>query len=461
MSIELLEKAARIAEGGAREDAVALLLPYLDKNPDDPRALFLLGFCFMGADKIGLSYQMFKRATELEPREAASWHNLGKCYHEAHRTEDAENCFRRALRLNPQFVNSLNGMGLVSVHRGDYDKAIGYSDAALKLEPASLDAKLNKGMAKLALGQWREGWRDYNENIGIYKDRKQLQYTLKNGRDLKWDGTKGLDIVCFGEQGIGDELSFASCLPDLIRDSKYVTVECDKRLEGLFKRSFPDAEVHGTRYKESRTWSETRNFDTSVAIGALPQFYRNADTDFPGTPYLKADPSLRLQWRALFDSIGPEPKVGIAWNGGQWHTNKLNRSVTLETLLPILKQKAHFVSLEYSDPRDDIEAFEREHGIKIHYWPHGTQIYDYDVTAALVAELDLVISVTTTVVHLAGGLGKECWCLVPYRVMWRYLTSGTWFPWAKSVELYRQRSEGWPVNELAAKLAERCSVKNT
>jgi tetratricopeptide (TPR) repeat protein len=386
----------------------------------------------------------------LAPAVAEAWHNLGKTCYELQRTEEAETCFRRALKLKPDYVNSLDGLGLINLNRCDYGLAVEYCKRALKIDPTTMDSEVNLGMSYLAMRKW-EGWAGYNKNLGQNKDRKELAY----GETPRWNGAKGKDVVCYGEQGIGDEISFASCIPDLIRDSKSVVIECDKRLKGLFQRSF-GVEVHGTRYTDDRPWVDGRKFDGRVAVGQLPEFYRQADKDFPGTPYLIADPQMRLQWRALFDSLGPEPKVGIAWTGGRKHTSQHRRSVNLETLLPILRQKAHFVSLQYHDPSEEIEAFEERHGIKIHHWPHGVQSYDYDPTVALIAELDLVISVTTTVVHVAGALGKECWCLVPEKVMWRYGVEGSDFPWAKSVTLYRQKGREWPTGILAAKLKERC-----
>src|SRR4029078_6204851 len=130
---------------------------------------------------------------------------------------------------------------------------------ALAENPEANEARTNRGMAYLALKRWREGWRDYNTNIGIEKNRPELKY----GDEPRWDGTKGLDVVVFGEQGIGDELSFASVLPDLIQDCKRFTFECEKRTAPLFRRSFPKSTVHGTRYKpeESSGWTQERKFD--------------------------------------------------------------------------------------------------------------------------------------------------------------------------------------------------------
>jgi hypothetical protein len=282
---------------------------------------------------------------------------------------------------------------------------------------------------------------------------------MRYGDEPRWDGTKGLNVVCYTEQGIGDEMSFASVLTDLIRDSKSVTIECDGRVERLFQRSFPTTTVKGTRYKDDfkRVWAREAKFDARVAVGQLPEFYRLKDTDFHGKPYLIPRPEMVGQWRTLLDSLGKKPKIGIAWTGGIPKTGQHRRTVTLDTFAPLFNGfDADWISLQYKD-LDGIPQAEQKYGVKIHDWDWGVRVWDYDQTAALISQLDLVISVCTTVVHAAGGLGKECWCLVPEVPMWRYLdkSSGEWFPWAGSVSLHRQKKGQWPIYPLLTKLKEK------
>ena len=405
----------------------------------------------MQSRSIGLSYQMFKLAGQIAPNEAAIWHNIGKLYHDKNDDETAEVFFRKALKCKPNFHPALEGLAMTSLNKGEFGKCIEYANRALAEEPDAVISKINRGMGYLALGRWREGWRDYNANIGRDDNRREIVY----GDEVRWDGKSGLDLVVYGEQGIGDEISFASCLPDLIRDSKSVTVECDGRLERLFARSFPTAKVYGTRYKKTPPeWRSKQKFDARVAIGELPKFYRNKDTDFSGEPYLKPNPQLALQWRALLDSLGDKPKIGITWTGGLPHTGQKRRSVTLDTYGLLFKSfDADWISLQYKEP--EVAGAESKYGIKIHDWEWGNRTVDYDHTVALISELDLVISVCTTVVHAAGGLGKECWCLVPAYPMWRYRAEGDQFHWAKSVQLFRQKGREWPVGILLGKLRDK------
>jgi hypothetical protein len=178
--------------------------------------------------------------------------------------------------------------------------------------------------------------------------------------------------------------------------------------------------------------------------------YRREDSDFPRTPFLVADPERRLQWRALLDTL-PGKKVGIAWTGGLDNTFKSRRSFNLEGLLPILKIPGiTWVSLQYKDPSAEIELLSERHGIEVKHWERAVgKGVDYDETAALVSELDAVVSVTTAMVHLCGALGKKCYVLVPKRCRWWYqpMADGR-HSWYDCIKLYRQ-ADKWPVERVA------------
>lgn len=445
-----LEEAECLAESGHFEEALRKINEVLDGDFDNPKALFIAGFLFLKMDRPGLAYQVIKRSSDLAPHVAASWGNMGKCYLDTRQQKEAEACFRRQLKLDPKSVMALNNLGLINQQNAEYGLAMDYFRRVLNLDPEQLDAQINVGFSNLGLYKWEEGWKGYNKNIGYIADRKELLYR----GEPRWDGSKGKKVLVYGEQGIGDEISFASCIPDLIRDSEKVVIDCDKRLIDVFGRSF-DAKVYGDRYKEEKQgWHDTEEFDYRVPVGQLPQFYRNKDEDFPGTPYLIPNKEKAIQWRALLDSLGDKPKIGIAWTGGRPHTYRSRRSLSLDSILPLLKFDADWISLQYKDP-EEIEPFCEKNGVKIHHWPWGVECYDYDQTISLISELDLVISVTTTVVHAAGAIGKECWCLVPEKAMWRYGTKGSKFHWADSVTLFRQKGKDWPVYELLGKLREK------
>jgi len=390
------------------------------EDEDGQKALFMSGYIMMEAERYGLAYNIYKRCAELNPNISEIWSNMGMCIEE-HDPQKALQCFQRALRLKPNNAHALANEGLMRLQTGDPQKCIELSDRALAIEEIR-SAKHNKGLAQLMLRQWKEGWKNYADTLGV-KHREGRDYGLPD-----WNGEPGL-VVVYGEQGVGDEIMFASCLNEIPND---IVLDCDKRLEGLFKRSF-DMPIYGTRYKAATELMDNHEPQYQCAIGQLPYFYRNTDESFPGTPYLVPDPERCLQWRALFDTFKGK-KVGIAWNGGIRGTGKARRSIKLDDLAPILDPGNTYISLEYKPvDQDELDKY----GIKSYQRATGLR-GDIDDLAALINELDYVICPCTTVVYVAGALGVPCHVLVPSKPGYRYHMKGE-FPWYNSVQLHRQK----------------------
>lgn len=437
--------------GTEPDEALRIASKRLDENPNDIQALFITWKCFLTAERFGLSLLAGKRLLELLPNSAAAWNNVGMSYHGMMMLDEAEKHFRRALRLDPKSVPAMNNLALICVGNHQPGEALMWADKSLAISdgPEQNAVRESKGYACLMLGRWKEGWDGYESMVGgTYRPIHPF-----NGESY-WKGEETETLVVVGEQGLGDEISFASIYPDLLKDPKVknVVIECDERLESLFRRSF-DVPVFGTRFQRQKPWLSHYKPTAHVLSGSLGRYYRLTDESFTKSPYLKADPERRLQWRALLDSLGPKPKVGIAWTGGLKKTFGWRRTLKLAELLPILRQDATFISLQYKDPSEEIFRMEMEHGIKVHHWARCTENKEYEETAALVAELDLVIAVPTAVVDLCGGLGQECWVLVPQKPHWRF-TKPVW----TDARLYRQKKD-WAgvINEVARDLGDRCS----
>ena len=238
---------------------------------------------------------------------------------------------------------------------------------------------------------------------------------------------------------------FASMLPDLLKDCKSVVFECHKKLHTLFGNSFPGIDIYPTREDEMIMWAANQDglprypFDAKIAIGSLGKFYRPNLEAFPGTPFIKPTIVSESKWAVELNKLGPRPKIGIHWIGGHKRTRVEVRSIKLEQLLPILSQDADFISLQYTPCEAEITAFEKAHGIKIHHYPEANYSPNYDDEAGLVSNLDLVITVCTSVVHLAGSMAVPCWVLTPSRPAWRYRLDLDYMPWyGKIVTLFRQ-----------------------
>ncbi len=431
-----LEEAEKLRIERKPDEAMRLCGRYMDRNFDFVPALVLAANIMIDAERYGAAFTFIQRAAQLAPDESLVWNNMALCYQETEQPQEALKCFIKALSRDPNDILALANVAKLYNNLGEPQKAINCTEKALKLNPRLPEAHYNRGISLLTLGQWQEGWQGYEHNLGKHSGRKERVY----GTIPRWTGDKGLTLIAYGEQGLGDEINFASCIPDLQKEND-VIIECDKRLENLFRRSF-GCKVYGTRYfKGGLEWPTKYPIDATVAFGSLPGHYRNDLSDFPGTPYLTPDPLRVVMWRALLDSLGPNLKVGLTWTGGIRKTFATLRSMPLKDLEPIWRQDATFISLQYKDASEEVGEIERDYGIKIHHFPHATQTQDMDDQAALTSQLDLVISVDQTAVHMSGALGVPTWVLTPKWPGWRYGLTGDTMPWYKSLKLYRQRTE--------------------
>jgi hypothetical protein len=202
--------------------------------------------------------------------------------------------------------------------------------------------------------------------------------------------------------------------------------------------------VHGTHETDGRDWRGGQKVDYKCALGSLPKILGlNTAQDFSGIPFLRADPELTSFYAKRLQSLGDKPKIGIAWQGGVQKTAVHLRSIPLAEWLPVLGQDATFVSLQYTDSAvQELLAFSAATGISIHHWVEAAKGEGMEEQAALISELDLVITVCQTAYHVAGGLGIPCWVLTPKKCSWREGITGN-MPWYESVDLIRQNDDPW------------------
>lgn len=410
----------------ARQAAVLL-----DRDMNDAAALFMIATAYTRAEKFGFGANLFRRICDIVPEKPEPWNNYGMCLSGLGQHLKARQAYTKAWERKKTALYAAN-IGITHMELREHAKALEWCERSLALDPECKTALVTRGLSRLSTGDWEGGWADGRNSIGG-KFRKALQFKEEG----MWDGEPGANLVIYGEQGLGDEIMYASCVSEAAAENT-VVLECDPRLQGLFRRSFPEIAVYGTRRVNEIEWPNHHEIDAGIPIGQLPEFYRKKTTDCPGLPYLKADPERRIQWRALFDSFGTKPKIGIAWSGGSKHNNPKARAAGLAAFRPLIESfEADWISLQYKDPSEEI----KETGLPVRHYPRACETSDYDDTAGMVAELDMIISVPTTVVHLGGALGVKTLCLVHPEADWCW-QSGC--PWYSSVELFRKsETETW------------------
>ncbi len=293
-------------------------------------------------------------------------------------------------------------------------------------------ARLAEAIANLLDGRFEEAWPQYEWRKKV-PDQRPQQAPFE--RFAAWRG-EPLDsgtLLVYGEQGLGDEIMFASMYEDLGRRVRRLRLLCDVRVAELFRRSFPSCEVLGVAREEFAAHAAAlRGVDQAVAAGSLGQYLRQRAADFPGRAYLRADPARVAQWKERLAALGSERMIGISWMGGMQRTGRSRRSLTPAQLEPLLGLPGvRWVSLQHND--DGAEP-------RIHRFSGVTR--DVDELAALVGALDRVVSVCNTNVHIAGALGKEVLVMAPFVPEWRYGMSGERMVWYRSARVFRQSRYG-------------------
>lgn len=379
--------------------------------------------------------QVAREAVEQDPSCRGAWVALGFAQQKLHQPHEALSSYEQALELGGGDAELFNNYGIVKQNLGLIPEALASYAKALALAPDHALARFHRALAHLLIGNYGEAWPDYEARL------LSQEYVRRSSVYPRWDGAAPeiRTILVYGEQGLGDEIMFASCLPDLIKTARHCVIECSPRLRALFARAFPGASVNAS---DSGSPPEAPSIDVEVPIGSLPLYYRRSLSAFPRhTGYLSAEPHRVAAWSSRLHALGPGLKVGLSWKGGTDKSRPV-RSIALERLLPVLQTPdVQFVSLQYTDDAEaEIDAFRSKSGITIQHWTEA--IADYEETAALVSALDLTLSVCTAVVHLAGALGSPVWVAVPYSPEWRYGFSGDTMAWYPSARLFRQPAYG-------------------
>lgn len=456
------------------DDAELIFSGILNDKKECDLTAFSLASVYTKKSNFIIAELLLKEALRLRKDFLDAINNLGYCYKVQNRTIEARHEFDKVLRLikdkkikeenkidKKQEAEFICNLGSTYIAIGDPKKALEILDKSIEVDSDCAIAKWNRSLAYLEMGNYEKGFEEYEFGERIARTKERV-YNLSD--TPFWDGTPGKTVAVYGEQGIGDELMFATILPDLMNDCN-VVLDAHPRLADLFRRSFPTVPVYGTRKTSTvkpydLEWTKFQGVDAKLSIGSLGKFYRKKTEDFPGTPYLKADPKLITKHNEKLMSLGPRKKIGISWRGGTTETNKNTRKIPMDLLLPLLEVDADFISLQYDKNIGyKIKTFEDKNNVKLNHWQDVLD--DYDETAALVSNLDLIISVPQSVVHLAGSLGVPTLQLCPKKALWQMGPYGENMPWYSCIENIWQEKEGEWESVLQKAKEKLCSLLQT
>ncbi len=468
----LCDLAAALTQNWQLDRAVKCCRQALAVAPDFAEAHFNLGTALhWGKDYPG-AIESLREALRIRPDYLAARVNLGRAFLGAGRYPEAQRELEQVFAVSPDHTGALLFYGICCHEQGDFARAVSYYDRAHALRPQAHDvlgnlanayrdvgnfarsdelferllvinpnypeARNDYSHSLLARGQFVRGWDLYESRweANQWRDRQAYKQPPWNGEPLA-----GKRLLVWGEQGIGDQMMFASLLPALLPQPAHCAVVVDEKLVPLFRRSFSSPEIVPRRTEAHGALLE-EPWDYQVPIASLGRHFRRSWADFPRhAGYLRADPAKVEAWKSRLAAMGPERKVAISWRGGFVGTRRHLRSMDLDAWLPILKTPGlQFISLQYTDCAAEIAALREKHGVVLHHWPEA--IDDYDETAALVCAVDRVVSVCTALIHLTGAMGLPVWILVPAVPEWRYMREGDSMPWYPSSRLFRQPAVG-------------------
>jgi len=525
--IEEIKKAIYLHTNKKYAEALEILEKLKAEESNIPEALFIMGNTYFHVKKIREAIRCFEKCSQLDPGNASAYYSLGFCYKELADNKKAEEYYKKAIEIKPDYLDALNNLGLLYYSEGKFNKAIEFFEKALEFEPKYIKAIVNIGSSKTFLNDFDAAMtyfdlaekiavtEDDNEILSLIKANKgfcylranKLQQALelfdesitlnpenvlshynkaevllkkgdfKNGwveyewrkkrdefgkREFFKPLKKGVEIknkriFVYAEQGFGDAIHFVRYLKLLKEKGAYVILECAKELKDLFLTTGYIDEI--IEKKPELKKREDVIFDYDVALLSLPLFFETSSNNIPAdVPYLTVRKEKIDFWKRYVN--GSKFKVGLVWAGSPGHKNDKNRSIRLNKFKELLQIKdVQFFSLQKGNALEQIKEFSDkivnldEYGIKT-----------FEDTAAIIKNLDLLISVDTSVAHLAGALAKEVWTLIPFNADWRWQMDREDSPWYPTMRLFREKEIGqWEhvIKNLVVELKIKLGTLNT
>jgi tetratricopeptide (TPR) repeat protein len=449
----LLLERDRFEEALVRFDRSQVILP------DQIEVLRDSGICLSRLNRRDEAIAQFRKARQIKPDFVDAIHHLALTLHEMKRLEEALATFDRALSLSVDKVEFINNRGNVLMSLGRNEEALAHYERAIALKPDFAEAHANRGLVLDELFRMDEAAECYRKSIALKSDYPNAHWNLALNRlrvgDLKtgwaeaewrwktpklplnernfecplWLGAeplRGKTILLHNDQGLGDALHFCRYVPMVAAMGANVILEVQKELCELLSG------LAGVSKLVARG-EALPDFDFHCPLCSLPLAFDTVlDTIPSATPYISVGNNADA-WKNRLASV-KSPRIGLVWSGNPTQSADRTRSMTLEALLPILETKASFISLQKEVRPADREVLDQQKKIL----DLGPELKSFADTAAVVSQLDLVITVDTSVAHLVGALGRPVWIMLCYVPCWRYLLHRTDSPWYPTARLFRQ-----------------------
>jgi len=429
------------------EKAKSICRELLNITPTDSIGWLNLGVCAAHTEQASFAIECFEKCLQIDSSSIAALANMGNAYQDIEEYEAADSCYKKCLVLDNNYQEALIGKANLENEFKRYESALEYFDAVLQQNPKNHIACLNKALSLLRLGRFQEGWPLYEsrwETLGLIEYKKKFHAPLWIGKE----SILGKTIYIHAEQGLGDTIQFSRYLPLLEKEKgAKVIFGAPKSLMPLMKSLSPTIKV-----VDQKNFSEKYHdkIDFHCPIMSLPLAFGTELNTIPiSTAYLEIDPSKKEIWSKKLDSSKSKPtplKIGITWRGSGKYASKVSekRNIPFALISELVAEfrsdaiEFHAIQTEFgSDTAFKAPSLE---GLNI----HTNDLIDFSDTAALISQLDLVISVDTACAHLAGALGVPTVLLIPDPPDFMSLTKCDQSPWYPNTSLLKQKKrEDW------------------
>ena len=422
-----------LVQQGKIDSAVLAWQRAIKLKPDYAEAHANLGTALAQQKNYSEAAAVLRKAVQLNPKFPPAHNNLANVLNELGETDEAIAHWQAAVDLAPRYADALTNLGKALHLRGEHARAIDVLERAVAAKPADPDARFLRGLVLLAAGDFARGFADYQYRLAC------TGFELK-GRTFPqpaWDGgdVAGKTFLIHTEQGMGDTIQFIRYAPLLAARGARVIIECPPDLADLLRTADGVAEVIPRPHA-------LPPFDVHAAVLDLPRLFGTTPETVPANvPYVSVDPTRRDRWIPLLSTFAAPSgrRVGLVWSGNPKHANDRNRSIPLKAFEPLATlADVTFVNLQKGPAAGQMS----DSTLTLKLIDHTAQLHDFADTAVLIAQLDLVISVDTSVAHLAGGLGKPVWVLLPKVPDWRWMLGRSDSPWYPTMRLFRQETAG-------------------
>jgi tetratricopeptide (TPR) repeat protein len=411
------------------DEALASFERAIEINPDYVEAYFNRGNVLKDLNLLDEALASHDRAIKINPNFAEAHYNRGNALIALNCLDEAIVSYDKAIEINPNYAEAFSNRGLTLSEFNRLDEAIANYDKAIEINPTYVQAYYNKSLDLLRCG-------DFNNGLNLYEFRwkvKELELRNRSFTQPLWLGNENIKdktILLHAEQGLGDIIQFCRYAKLVKELGAKVLLEVPKTLMSL---------LNGLEGVDQliESGNQLPDFDYHCPLMSLPLAFKTDLATIPNTsPYLAAANNKHEKWA---QKLGVKSKllVGLVWSGNPRQKNDHNRSLTLQQLLPYLSDQFEFVSLQ-----KEVRKIDRKVLADSHIRHYEDELSDFTDTAVLCESMDLVISVCTSVAHLAGAIGKTTWVLLPYSPDWRWLLDIENSPWYPSIKIYRQPSRG-------------------